>query len=239
VYTFASNSTQQTALQDQPALSSGVYGFQFASFLLGNVTNFSLNQLASVTSGKQQYGLFFQDTWKVTRKLTVDYGLRWDYGTYGHERNGRLPNFDPLTANPSAGGHPGAQIFEATCKCNFADNYPYAIGPRLGVAYQLNPKTVLRGGFGVVYNSTTVVQAFGAVGNNSTTSTPAYGQYVGQLANGRWERWLAHPVCSTGIPIVPRANINGVWVCSAKSQGTWCWRRRTWQIAACGGARAA
>ena len=48
----------------------------------------------------------------------------------------------------------GRNQFEATCKCNFAKNYPYAIGPRLGVAYQINAKTVLRGGFGVVYNAT-------------------------------------------------------------------------------------
>ena len=44
--------------------------------------------------------------------------------------------------------------FEATCNCNFANNYPYAIGPRLGLAYQIDSKTVLRAGFGVVYNST-------------------------------------------------------------------------------------
>ena len=56
--------------------------------------------------------------------------------------------------NPSAAGRPGALQFEATCKCNFANNYPYAIGPRLGLAYQIDSKTVLRAGFGVVYNAT-------------------------------------------------------------------------------------
>jgi hypothetical protein len=183
-YTFAANSTQQIAMQDQPTPSSGSFGFPFASFLLGNETAVTLDQVASPRTGKQQYGVFFQDTWKVTRKLTVDYGLRWDYGTYGHEANGLAPNFSPTTANPSAGGHPGAQIYEANCNCNFATDYPYAIGPRLGVAYQINSKTVIRGGAGVVYQATPVFQLFGAAGNSATTGGVGYGQYVGQLANG-------------------------------------------------------
>ena len=45
----------------------------------------------------------------------------------------------------------GAPIFESTCGCSFVSNYPYAIGPRLGVAYQINPKTVFRGGWGIAY----------------------------------------------------------------------------------------
>jgi hypothetical protein len=49
------------------------------------------------------------------------------------------------------GGRIGAPIFEATCGCTFVSNYPYAIGPRLGVAYQITPKTVLRGGWGFAY----------------------------------------------------------------------------------------
>ena len=184
VYTFGANSTQQIAMQDQPSPSSGSFGFPLASFLLGNETAVTLDQLASLRTGKQQYGLFFQDTWKVTRKLTLDYGLRWDYGTYGHESHGLAPNFNFTTPNPSAGGHPGAQIYEATCNCHFANDYPYAIGPRIGVAYQINSKTVIRGGIGVVYNATPVVQLFGANGNSATTSLPGYGQYVGQLQNG-------------------------------------------------------
>ena len=67
-------STSQIALQDQPAPSSGSFGFPLASFLLGNVTAVTLAQEASLRTGKQQYGVFLQDTWKVTRKLTVDYG---------------------------------------------------------------------------------------------------------------------------------------------------------------------
>ena len=52
----------------------------------------------------------------------------------------------------------GASIYEGDgpncCNCNFAHNYPWAFGPRLGVAYKINTKTVLRAGFGIVYAST-------------------------------------------------------------------------------------
>ena len=55
-------------------------------------------------------------------------------------------------ANANAGGQPGATIFANNCGCSFYQKtYPYAIGPRLGVAYQVNSKTVLRAGWGVNY----------------------------------------------------------------------------------------
>jgi hypothetical protein len=79
----------------------------------------------------------------VTRKLTVDYGLRWDYDTPEHEEYGRLGNLDATLANANAGGRLGALQFASTCGCQFyKPGYPYALGPRLGVAYQINPKTV-------------------------------------------------------------------------------------------------
>lgn len=180
-YTFANNSTVQTALQ-AVTLSQGSTGFPFASFLMGNVTGYTLAVPASIHTGKKQWALFLQDTWKVTRKLTLDYGLRWDLGTYARERWGRNGNFSRDVANPSAGGHPGGTIFEATCNCRFANNYPYAVGPRIGVAYQWNDKTVIRGGFGVVYSGTGV--AGGQIVNNATSTTPGFGQFLGLLRDG-------------------------------------------------------
>ena len=56
-----------------------------------------------------------------------------------------------------SGGLPGAVIYEGygtgRCNCKFIPRYPYAIGPRIGFAYQLDSKTVLRGGWGVVYGN--------------------------------------------------------------------------------------
>jgi outer membrane receptor for monomeric catechols len=53
---------------------------------------------------KRGYGIFIQDTWKITRKLTLDYGLRWDYQTPWHEMDNRFPNLGrtPLTLRPAA-----------------------------------------------------------------------------------------------------------------------------------------
>jgi len=135
------------------SLVTGAYtaGFPYANFLLGDVI--SATQYAPVDARmfKQQWALFVQDSWKVTRKLTLDYGLRWDYGTAPHEEYGRSANLGMNVPNPAAGGRLGAAIFEATCHCTFVSAYPYALGPRLGAAYQVTPKTVIRGGWGVVY----------------------------------------------------------------------------------------
>lgn len=125
-------------------------GFPYANFLLGDVTQATQYAPVDARMFKQQWALFLQDSWKITRKLTVDYGLRWDYATAAQEEHGRSANLG-LIPNPAAGGRIGAPIFEATCGCTFLSNYPYAIGPRLGVAYQLNSKTVVRGGWGFAY----------------------------------------------------------------------------------------
>jgi hypothetical protein len=144
-------------------------GFQFANFLMGSVSSATLAVPINYRRSKQQWGIFVQDTWRATRKLTVDAGIRWDYGTYTKEDYGRLGALNLTTPNTSAAGHPGGLIYEATCQCHFAQNYPFAIGPRLGLAYTVNSKTVLRGGFGLAYGSTPVV---GGVAQNSAT-TPA------------------------------------------------------------------
>ena len=56
-----------------------------------------------------------------------------------------------IAANAAAGGQPGATVWQATCNCQWSHNYPHSWGPRLGAAYQINSKTVIRGGAGVFY----------------------------------------------------------------------------------------
>jgi hypothetical protein len=180
-YTFAAAATTQTSLQGL-ALSQGTGGFAYASFLLGQVTTFDLGVPAVYRFGKQQWALFVQDSWKVTRKLTLDYGLRWDYGTYPTETYGRIASFGAGVPNPSAGGHLGGVIYEATCKCRFARNYPYAVGPRIGVAYHLQPRTVLRGGVGLVHNVTNVAASTPL--SYQDGGTPGFGESLFQLQSG-------------------------------------------------------
>ena len=153
---------------------SGAYtpGFPYASFLLGNVDNANIDPTYDARFGHYQLGLYAQDSWKVTPKFTLNYGLRWDYSTYYTEQYGRSPNFAPTLANPTAGDHPGATIYQATCNCQFAHNYPLGFGPRLGFAYQVLPKTVLRGGFGIVYSGVGEGQLFGNASGNASASNP-------------------------------------------------------------------
>jgi hypothetical protein len=181
-YTFANNWTRQTDLQGV-STTQGFDGFPFASFLLGGMSGFSHNAPIQASPTKSQTALFVQDTWKVTRRLTFDYGLRWDYGTYAREQYGRYSSLGLLIPNPSAEGRLGARQYEAICNCNFADNYPYAIGPRLGAAYQINSKTVLRGGFGIVYNATGT--SSGASASGAAAGNPGFGLIVGELRNGK------------------------------------------------------
>ncbi|HEY2014242.1 MAG TPA: TonB-dependent receptor [Bryobacteraceae bacterium] len=143
-------------MQSSPtsSVAGQTIGFPYASFLLGLVDTANVHPSSDARLGKQQWGFYVQDNWKVTRKLTLDIGLRYDYSTRFKEQYGRSPNFSPATPNPSSGGHPGAVIYEATCKCEFGKNYPWAFGPRFGLAYQITPKTVLRAGFGIAYTGT-------------------------------------------------------------------------------------
>lgn len=182
-YTFGANMTEQPSLQGI-STNQGFDGFEFASFMLGGVSAASVAAPIALGNRKSQTALYVQDTWKVTRKLTLDYGLRWDYGTYNREQYGRNGSIGLAIPNPSASGRLGARQFEATCNCNFAKNYPFAYGPRLGLSYQITPKTVLRAGIGVVYNATST--AAGASTNTASSNTfPGNsGQIAGLFRDG-------------------------------------------------------
>ena len=87
----------------------------------------------------------------MTRKLTLDYGLRYDYQTYMTEQYGRMQDASFSTQDVAL-GRPGAVLYGASCNCEFSHNYPFAFGPRLGGAYQIDTKTVIRGGAGIQYD---------------------------------------------------------------------------------------
>jgi hypothetical protein len=152
-------SQNQTGLPFLEGVSLPVYpGFNYASFLIGAPNSGYDSVPTRLRSGNHSMAFFFQDSWKLNRKLTLDYGLRYDLQTYLKEHSGYMFNVSPTAPNPTAGGLPGGIIFEGygpgKCNCAFAENYPWAFGPRLGVAYQVTPKTVLRIGGGIMYSKT-------------------------------------------------------------------------------------
>jgi hypothetical protein len=130
-------------------------GFNYASFALGLVDQLQISPLTQTRLGNHQIGLYVQDSWKVTRRLTVDHGLRWDYQTYLKEQYGRMQDASFSTPNPTVGGRLGAGIYEGDgggrCNCQLSHNYGLAFGPRVGTAFQINSKTVLRAGAGTTY----------------------------------------------------------------------------------------
>lgn len=150
----------------------------FASFLLGIPTG-GLLTFSDATSQQGFYhALYLQDDWKVTSKLTINAGIRWETETGPTERYNRIATVDPNTPSPLAqrAGIPdlrGGLVFRGV---NNAARSRYKtdannLGPRLGFAYSANPKTVVRGGFGVFYTPG-LVRLFNGGNPGFTVTTP-------------------------------------------------------------------
>ena len=192
-YSFSAQQTSLPSTQGQN-LGGGSVGLPYASFLMGMVNNASVSNPLEPNWHKPATSVFVQDTWRVKSALTIDYGLRWDRQAYGYEQDDRRSMFSPHVANPAAGGLLGATIYEGdgpgACNCRFVKTYPYSFGPRIGAAYQINPKTVLRGGWGITYAQTGNGQAdggstLGAGGWNTINfQSPAFGEPGAILRNG-------------------------------------------------------
>jgi hypothetical protein len=168
-----------------PFTTTASSGFGYASYFLGLADGNQIGRVADLRLGYHAYSLYIQDSWKVTRKLTFEYGLRWDYANLWQEEHGRMQSAGFNVPNPTVGGRLGAPQYQATCHCQFANTYPYSIGPHLGVAYQITPKTVFRAGGAISYGS----QADDAGVSHSAADylslgTPAYGSPAAILKNG-------------------------------------------------------
>ncbi|MFN7999182.1 MAG: carboxypeptidase regulatory-like domain-containing protein [Bryobacteraceae bacterium] len=136
-------------------------GSSVASFLLGavNSANVTLRSQGS-QYGRQPYLAFYAgDSWKYTSKLTLTFGVRWDLAYPVHEKHDVLSFFDPYGANAAAGGRLGRLAFagDRWGDASYGKPYPESIdykafAPRVGFAYAVNPKTVVRGGYGIFYS---------------------------------------------------------------------------------------
>jgi hypothetical protein len=136
------------------------------------VSNISLTD-----NGKNYYGTYINDDWKLTSKLTLNLGLRWDYFQPVYEHHGNQANFIPdgaptggpaylIPSGPNAGNlssgcatcftdllaKDGIALITGKFGKSLAEGQKTNFAPRLGFAYQATPKLVVRGGFGIFYN---------------------------------------------------------------------------------------
>jgi hypothetical protein len=152
-FSFDSGFTQSVPVSQ----NGGAGGFGLASYLLGVPSSGSLS-LPAFTANQQIYRAFyFGDTWKTTRKLTLNLGIRYDLQGQWSERFNRLSVFNPSV--PSSLNIPGLSLpgqfglvdstFDPS-RNNFSMNR-HAFAPRLGFAYAVTPKTVVHGAYGIFW----------------------------------------------------------------------------------------
>ncbi|HEX4038022.1 MAG TPA: carboxypeptidase regulatory-like domain-containing protein [Acidobacteriaceae bacterium] len=183
-------STPETA-SVVPSGSSSIYGgntgYAYASFLLGAVNGSGITlQPFSVLGGRYHtYAPYFQDNWKVTSKLTLDLGVRWDYLPPYHEVLNRYSFLNPNLTNPVT-GNKGALQFAGnyggsgvSCDCESpVHTYWKNWQPRFGIAYAMNDKTVISAGFATVYSHAGGTGGAGGTysgsGQLGFTSSPSY-----------------------------------------------------------------
>jgi hypothetical protein len=164
-FTFSNNETAQFV---NNALSPTT-GLGYASYLLGMVdssTN-TQNSVAETGGRYKTYAMYVQDDFKVSSRLTLNLGLRWDIWSPFTEVANRMSFFNPTLANPVAGGIPGALQFAGNgtdgCNCRTpVQQHNVNPGPRIGAAYRIGDKTVIRAGYSIFY-----VHAGGVGGRNN------------------------------------------------------------------------
>ena len=150
-------------------------GYTYASFLLGTVGNAQLpvQYIKTTNTNTWTPAFYVGDDWKVTRRLTVNLGLRWDIVGGESESHGISSTFGPSTPNPGAGSFPGALIFLSDAhRGSWQNTYWGELGPRVGLAYAVNEHLVVRAGYGLMYtppiaNSFGEATIDGYYGNNN------------------------------------------------------------------------
>jgi hypothetical protein len=135
----------------QPSQPYGPYvGFGFASFLLGDVNTASQTTVYNLYGRRKAMSLFAQDSYKVTPKLTVNFGLRWGHTFRYHEKYGNWANFDLNAIDPTL-GIPGTIVYAKGGGDSFEKKeYWWNFGPQIGFAYSPSRKWVFRGSFGLL-----------------------------------------------------------------------------------------
>ena len=207
---FAFDHTYTASAALNPASNTG---FGFASFLIGYaVPNFAFQsstsgiaQVPALTAGQQIYrALYFGDTWHATGKLTLNLGLRYEQQGPWSERFDRLSYFDPsavnLASQASGRSDRGEMFLVKTGRNHSRNSMPLDkanFAPRIGLAYSLNSKTVIRSGYGIFwipnFVSFTINPGLDTVGLGTSV-------YTGSIDGGTtFINKISNPFPSTGI----------------------------------------
>ncbi len=131
-------------------------GNPIASFLLGYTDSANVASNVSTYARSKYFAVFAQDSWRVTSRLTANYGIRWEEQTPIIDAKGNMTTMNPTLANSAAGGLPGALIFAGTGtgrtgSNSFMGTWKNGWGPRVGLAYDLGHTMVVRAGYGILY----------------------------------------------------------------------------------------
>jgi hypothetical protein len=188
-FTFSNN---ETANFNSTGTLVTTTGLGYASYLLGLVDSsvVTQNSVAETGGRYKTYAFYVQDDFKVSSRLSLNLGLRENIWSPFTEVHNVMSFFNPTLANPLAGGIPGALQFAGdgpdSCHCSTpVKQHNLNLAPRIGVAFRVDDKTVIRAGFGIFYahaggvgGRTNGRQGLSQVGfnNNGSLSSAVTGQ---------------------------------------------------------------
>ncbi len=150
-----------------PGATSATSGSSFASFLLGEAIFGRTETIRSVPQLYRYYGFYFQDDWRLNRRLTVNLGLRYEFTLPPVSMNDdQYSDFTPDRPNPKVNNYPGALRFAGfgPGRENVRSLVPGwygGVGPRIGIAFAPTDKMTLRAAFGRSFSKVTVVSGSG------------------------------------------------------------------------------
>jgi hypothetical protein len=152
-------------------------GMGAAGFLLGQVDHGLAGVTGPVVGDRMgRYAGWVQDDFKATSKLTLNLGLRYDLILPTVSAHNEISWMDPLVVNPDI-GIKGSQVFATPSRRAAAYAYTKAFGPRIGLAYALNDKTVIRSGYGILYTAggaeRSIANSFEQLGFSASNSVVA------------------------------------------------------------------
>jgi hypothetical protein len=172
---FAALSSSAGFTQANPLVSASSSGDGLASMLLGYLSSGSNNWVNTPAQGQHYYVAFFQDDWRVSDKLTINVGLRWDYESPLTDRYNRFNSgFDKTTKTTLPGTNiqvTGGLLFASADNRSGYKKDMNNFQPRIGFAYKVGNKGVIRGGWGISFLPTADVPPTAGFATSTPTVT--------------------------------------------------------------------